>query len=422
MEKINIDMQVSKMDFGSYSDTVKIHGVMKDCGVKNISILCRCSEQMVARMGSFASSTVMAIKRVLATYGLQLNMTTEQLQAYRDLPSDYFKDKEVIEGDVENARTELYTALAEKERLDKEIRELKAEKSKLENELWEVRCKYPDLYEEMDKTQTFLSLIADRFETYANMIGGVVDNENPDQEAPAEEQTPVTDAEQEAQRMKKALEEITPPEEDADYISAVVPDEPEYDFENFLDILSHSKLVHLLDNKASSVMIYEYKRSVNNNRANLYELCTMNEGRLKSVFGNIEGLQEIVEKALKKHSLRFGMLPTELDAYQSIYERFHTKKETDKEKVKAHREELEHRLDFDPLVALDANDLGYLRFRLVEKAMLGQPWWVKMFCKEDERLQKAIDAGDALYQMELDNMRNESIQRFKRHLNDPENR
>ena len=423
MEKINIDMQVSKMDFGSYSDTVKIHDVMKEYGVKNISILCRCSEQMIAKMGSFASPTVKAIKRVLATYGLQLNMTTEQLQAYRNLPEDAFRDKEVTENDLENVRTELYTTLAEKERIEKEIEKLKAEKQEVEDAIWTNRVRYPDLYEDLENTKTFLGLIADRFEQYVNKIGGVVDA-MPEQLTPQEELPPITDAEEAARKMKEALENITPPEEDADYISAVIPEDPEYDFDNFVDILSHFNLLHLLDDSASSVMRYEYKEKVNrgyiSNAANLYDLCKMKEEEVKRLFQQTNGLQDIVENALKKHSLRYGMLTEELDAYQSIYERFHPKNaETDKQKMTAHREEVNQALDFDPVAVMAPNDLIFLRFRMVEKAMLGQPWWVKMFCKESERLQKALDTGESLYQMELDSLRDESMVHFRKHLNDP---
>ena len=73
MQKINIDYPVSKMDFGTYCDTIGIHDTMRRNGVKNIDILCRCSEAMIASMGHFTAPQMLAIKTSLATYGLKFN-------------------------------------------------------------------------------------------------------------------------------------------------------------------------------------------------------------------------------------------------------------------------------------------------------------------------------------------------------------
>ena len=437
MQKINIDYPVSKMDFGTYCDTIGIHDTMRRNGVKNIDILCRCSEAMIASMGHFTAPQMLAIKTSLATYGLKFNMTAEELQAYKDLPDDAFKNKDITEEEVEKIRSDYYAILVEKDKVAKELAKCRLELENMEPDFL-LRQRLKSLDMRMTSAVETLTQLTVRLEMSAYR------SENHQCEAPEEEQPsaepqpeyhterpdyhrpyipdvgfyrPTHESEEPADEEEPAKEEK---EDD---------EEVECELDDMIDLLSGEVLRDLLEGHTSTVNNYLYKKKLmhrwDSSCENLFCLCRMNEQKVLSFFDDNSVLVSDLKSELKRHGLKLGMGTLELDVYQAMYE--HIPKPVDEVQeietpIDKRIREVEEYLDIDPVLTVRSDDFVWLRFRLIEKSLLCQPWWVKMFCSTEQLFKRAYKMADTMYQMEIENMREKSIDHFERHMNDVVNK
>lgn len=388
MEKINIDLQIAKMDFGSYSDTVKIHEAMKNGGVKNIEILCRCNEKMIADIGHFASSTMMAIKRVLATYGLKFDMTTEELDAYRKLPEDSFRNhEEVTLSDVEKATSDYYAALAQKSRIENEIEELLMKKQREENSFFFHRHEDNVAYEDIKEVRDDLKAIQEKLTQDVSIISGHANT------IPSHVTNPL-DLFQNLMLEKKTDDFEG---EVADYVcvSDDKGNEIDVNVSHYADLLSKNQLVSLLDDSDSRILRHLFRKQtemyypkVNN----LYDLCSRSIEDIHEIFNRTPGMTAAISVALKKYSLHIGMNIAELDLYQKMYDLNHEEPapRTDEED---HQIMVDKWKDYDPIVNARLEDVEFMRLRFAEKIYCDQPWYIKFFCSENKRFKKAIKAA-----------------------------
>lgn len=438
MQKINTDLQVSKLDFGSYSDSIKIHDAMKRSGVKNINLMCRCSEAMVQQLGLFTAPTMLIIKRTLGTYGLKFNMTTEELDAYKDLPDDYFqnKDKEITEDDVEKVRSEFYATLTEKQQLKNSIIELqndiaglKNKKTECEQEYWYAQARRPIINKELENIHEKLCELASRLETSVEKM------ENHSFDVP--EEVPLHESEQPQEHLdwKKPWlngggfsepenETEVPAEENEEQPKEESDDEEdiECDIEDMIDLLSSQVLTSFLNGHSSSVTNYLFKKKIQGRWdmacENMLNLCSMSESVALTFFDYNQNIVSDLKKEMKVHGLKFGMSPIELDFYQETFEKQPKIEAPVEDPLEKQVKRIDYYLDTDPVMSVRSDDYVWLRFRLIEKSILSQPWWVKIFCSTEKLYDRAYKMAAKLYDMEIENMRNRSIDHFKRHMND----
>ena len=412
MEKIGIRSSVKKLDFGSYANTLKYQNALFSQGIKTVDFLCRCNEELLLRLSDISKTGLSDIITGLSLYGLHLNMTTEELEAYSNLPEDAFVDKEVTEDDINKQRMELAY-------LENEVNNLRYEKSSLEQKVKELHEAHD--YENridyiIDHTKMCILIDKlDRLVSENNAMSQLVD-----------------------ELRKKRLNDVIPSEDDANHfgfcheLSKIEPIELEADAEDandiyqiqavyepekhdepeevapelHLNLLSKDDLVHLLDDNPLTLLVHNYKDKVDSyyglgcHLHNLYDVCSRKEQEFRISLQN-EDIFNAIKEALDKHGLSVGMSLAQLEKYQRVYEEYVQEPKTESEaddEIMAAESIAKGVENYDPIKSY-ISDFEFARLRCIQSCLASQPLFVKWFGTREEKLSMALSDGNKLFDM-----------------------
>lgn len=159
----------------------------------------------------------------------------------------------------------------------------------------------------------------------------------------------------------------------------------------------------------------------------LREFCMLTKEKILSTGGMTTDNLSYIERLLAEYSLRLGMSDAELKAYlnQYYHENPEEKKfydlcdkicgispdtntanhpETMVEEVPAFdeekiRQEMDRQLYSNPMNGARLGDLGWLRYRSVQKVYLCQPWYMKWFCSPKARMKRAFKDAFCIHEI-----------------------